>query len=157
MKSFVALLAVAALLPAQAPIRGFIPDNTKAEQDREAKAKAVPAPERVRAYMQRIAATPHAAGSPASKAVADYTLSLLKDFGLDARIENYEALLPYPTIRTLEMVKPVRYVAKLKEPVVPEDPNSGDANQLPTYNAYSATGSSPSGASLYERCLANAY
>ncbi len=140
MKPFVALLALASLLPAQAPIRGFIPDTAKTEQDREAKAKSIPAPERVHAYMKRIASSPHAAGSPASKAVADYALSLFKDFGLDARIETFEALLPYPTVRTLEMVKPVHYLAKLKEPAIPEDPDSGDANQLPSYNAYSASG-----------------
>lgn len=140
MKPYVALLAAASLLPAQSPIRGFVPETAKAQQEREAKVKTIPQAERVRSYMNRIAADPHAAGSPASKAVADYLLSLMKDFGLDAHIEQYEALLPYPTVRTLEMVKPARYVAKLKEPLVGEDPDSGDANQLPTYNAYSATG-----------------
>jgi N-acetylated-alpha-linked acidic dipeptidase len=35
---------------------------------------------------------------------------------------------------------PKPYVAKLKEPVIPEDPNSGDPGQLPTFNAYAASG-----------------
>ncbi|MGH9665368.1 MAG: M28 family peptidase, partial [Bryobacteraceae bacterium] len=56
------------------------------------------------------------------------------------RIERFEAHLPYPTSRTLELVSPVRLHAKLKEPAIPEDPDSGDANQLPTFNAYSAAG-----------------
>lgn len=140
MKSIVALLIAASLLLAQNPIRGFDNDELKAQQDREVKAKAIPSADKIREYARHMAARPHHAGSPASKAIAQYGLSLFKDFGLDARIETFEALLPYPTIRTLEMVKPVRYVAKLKEPVVPEDPNSSDANQLPTYNAYSASG-----------------
>ena len=38
------------------------------------------------------------------------------------------------------MVSPKRFTAKLKEPVVPSDPDSGDAHQLPTYNAFSASG-----------------
>ena len=38
------------------------------------------------------------------------------------------------------MTAPARFRAQLKEPVVADDPNSGDIGQLPTYNAYSATG-----------------
>ena len=48
--------------------------------------------------------------------------------------------MPYPTVRQVEVLGPKRYVAKLKEPVVPQDPNSGDAHQIPTYNAYAASG-----------------
>jgi N-acetylated-alpha-linked acidic dipeptidase len=38
------------------------------------------------------------------------------------------------------MIEPTRFRAVLKEPAIPEDPDSGDANQLPTYNAYSIDG-----------------
>src|SRR5438093_10169136 len=38
------------------------------------------------------------------------------------------------------MTEPARFRATLKEPAIPEDPDSGDANQLPTYNAYSIDG-----------------
>jgi N-acetylated-alpha-linked acidic dipeptidase len=91
--------------------------------------------------MQRMSAEPHHAGSPGSKAVAEYALNLFQQWGLDARIETFEALLPYPTKRALELVKPVKYRATLKEPRIPEDSDSGDAHQLPTYNAYSGSGS----------------
>ena len=79
-------------------------------------------------------------GSAESKAVAEYILGLLKEWGLDARIDQYEALLPYPTARTLEMVKPTRYTAELREPGVAADIDSKDRGQLATYNAYSASG-----------------
>src|SRR5690242_21105728 len=46
----------------------------------------------------------------------------------------------YPLTRRLELVAPETYVAKLKEPQIPEDKDSGDPGQLPTYNAYSADG-----------------
>ncbi|MBV8571736.1 MAG: M28 family peptidase, partial [Acidobacteriaceae bacterium] len=69
-----------------------------------------------------------------------YILGQLKEWGLDAEIEEFEALLPYPTVREVEVIGPKRYVAKLREPVVPQDPSSGDAHQLPTYNAYGASG-----------------
>ena len=48
--------------------------------------------------------------------------------------------MPFPTERVVELVVPERYVAKLQEPPVAEDPDSGDAGQLPTFNAYSADG-----------------
>ncbi|MDQ6701257.1 MAG: M28 family peptidase, partial [Acidobacteriota bacterium] len=42
--------------------------------------------------------------------------------------------------RSLEMVEPKKFRAKLQEPAIPEDKDSADANQVPTYNAYSGSG-----------------
>ncbi|HEV8146917.1 MAG TPA: M28 family metallopeptidase [Bryobacteraceae bacterium] len=139
MRIFLITLLVCPLV-AQPPLRGFAPDQWKAQHDREASAKDLPQPQRIRTYMERMSAKPHHAGSPGSRAVAEYAVAQLKEWGLDARIETFEALLPYPTARTLEMTAPTRFRAQLKEPVVADDPNSGDLGQLPTYNAYSATG-----------------
>jgi N-acetylated-alpha-linked acidic dipeptidase len=123
-----------------APIRGFATEDWKAQHDLEEKAKAIPTPARLRIYMGRIASKPHQAGSPASKAVADYLAAQLKDWGLDVRTEEFEALMPYPTARLLEMTAPVKFRAELKEPAIPEDPATGEPGQLPTYNAYSSSG-----------------
>ena len=121
-------------------IRGFpvreVPDEQKLEQQ----AQAVPDPVRLKSYMTFIAGEPHNAGSPRSKATAEYILGLLKDWGLDAHIEEFEALMPFPTVRVVEVLGPRRYSAKLKEPIVPQDPDSADPRQLPTYNAYGASG-----------------
>ncbi len=125
---------------APAPIRGFPPDAWKAEHDREEQAKAVPKAERLRIYMERMASKPHHAGSPGSKAVADYLVAQLTEWGLDARIETFESLLPYPTTRILEMTAPVKFRASLKEPPIEEDPDTSDDTQLPPFNAYSASG-----------------
>jgi N-acetylated-alpha-linked acidic dipeptidase len=118
----------------QAPIRGFGNDQWKAEHEREDKAIAIPQREWMKIYMERMASKPHHAGSAGSRAVAEYALGLFKEWGFDAQIETFEALLPYPTSRSLEMTEPVRFRALLKE--------SGleDKDQLPTFNAYSATG-----------------
>jgi N-acetylated-alpha-linked acidic dipeptidase len=124
----------------QQPIRGFPPDEWSAQHEREDKAKAIPQTGRIQIYMQRIASKPHHAGSPGSKAVADYLAAQLKDWHLDVRTEDFEALLPYPTVRLLEMTAPVKFRAQLKEPSFPEDADTAEAGQLPTYNAYSATG-----------------
>ncbi len=142
-KSVAALLTSAFCLAANAdekPIRGFPASALKQRHELEARARAIPRPDLIRDYIQRISAEPHHAGSPASKAVAGHLLGLLRLWGLDARIEEFEALLPTPKSRTLELIEPERFVARLAEPAIPEDSDSGDAGQLPSYNAYSAAG-----------------
>ncbi|MBL8176557.1 MAG: M28 family peptidase [Bryobacterales bacterium] len=138
-----AIVLLVLMLPAVSPaqsLRGFSAEGARQLRLWEQKARAIPEAARIRGYMQRMAAEPHHAGSPGSKAVAEYALGLFREWGLDARIETYEALLPYPTSRLVEVVEPVRYRAKLQEPVLADDPDSGDNRQLPTYNAYSAPG-----------------
>ena len=94
----------------------------------------------MREYMQTISEEPHHAGSPGSRKVADYVLAKFKSWGLDASIEEFSALMPYPVERTVELIEPDKYVAALKEPKVDADKDSTDAGQLPTFNAYSADG-----------------
>lgn len=140
MRLFLSLLLASGLLPAQDAIRGFSPSDIQQRKALETRLRRMPDPVRIGGYLKHMAAGPHHAGSPASKAVAEYALGLLKSWGYDARIEEFEALLPYPTRRSLEMTAPVPFKARLREPAVKEDPDSSDANQLPTYNAYSASG-----------------
>lgn len=121
-------------------IRGFSEDEARARKPFEERLRATAEANRIREFMGRMAAEPHHAGSPASRAVAEYALAQFKSFGLEASIESFDALVPYPTQRVLEVVGPVRYVAKLKEAAIKEDPDSSDLNQLPTFNAYSANG-----------------
>jgi N-acetylated-alpha-linked acidic dipeptidase len=128
------------LLQAQEPIRGFPAEAWKPQHEIESRLRAVPQSDRLRTYMKRMTSKPHHAGSKASREVAEYALGLFKEWGLDARIETFEILLPYPKSRALEMLEPVRFQARLQEPVIAEDPGSGDEGQLPTFNAYSADG-----------------
>src|SRR5581483_3285739 len=64
----------------------------------------------------------------------------LREYGLDAHIEQYEALLPTPKSRALELVEPTHFQAKLEEPPVAPDRNSSDPGMVPPYNAYSGDG-----------------
>jgi N-acetylated-alpha-linked acidic dipeptidase len=125
---------------AQNPIRGFTAEQAKAQHEREEKAQTIASPQRIRVYMERMSANPHHAGSPGGKAVAEYALSQFKEWGLDARIEEFDALLPYPTTRSLEMIGPTHFRAQLKEPAIDDDKYTGQSGQLPTYNAYSGSG-----------------
>ncbi len=113
---------------------------SESEQEWEEKLRAVPLAERIKEYMRVLSADPHHVGSPADKRNAEWMRDQLKSWGLDVAIEEYDVLFPTPKERLVEMVEPVKYQAKLKEPVIPEDPDSGDQNQLPTYNAYSGDG-----------------
>jgi len=137
-----ALMAALALpLFAQAPaLRGYPASLYEAQRALEERARAIPDPTRARQYLEKMAADPHHAGSPASKAVAEYAASLLRSWGLEVKIEEFEALLPYPKSRKLELIAPKAFTPRLYEPILPADPDSTDQNQLPTYNAYSASG-----------------
>jgi N-acetylated-alpha-linked acidic dipeptidase len=134
------LLAPHVLSQPQPVIRGFTAASSPAERAAEERFRAVPKPENLREHMRVIAEAPHHAGSPASRKVAEYILAQFKSYGLDAHIEEFQALMPYPTERILEMMGPEKYTAQLKEPAVAADKNSTDPGQLPTFNAYSADG-----------------
>ncbi|MBL8228693.1 MAG: M28 family metallopeptidase [Bryobacterales bacterium] len=140
MSLFVLSLLASGPVFAQPPIRGFAPESWKNQHEIERRLRATPEAERLRTYMRRMAGKPHHAGSKASRDVAEYALGLLKEWGLDARMETFEALLPYPKSRVVEMIEPLRTQARLQEPAVPEDPDSSDEGQLSTFNAYSADG-----------------
>ncbi len=133
-------LSPAAQSQQAAPIRGFTATSAATEREIERRFQAVPKPENLREYMQVIAEEPHHAGSPASRKVAEYVLGKFKSWGLNAAIEESEALMPFPTERLVELVAPEQYTLKLKEPAVAEDKDSSDAGQLPTFNAYAADG-----------------
>ena len=131
---------VGSLVAEEGNLRGFMNDELEAQREWEAKFRSVPEPDNLREYMRVITEEPHIAGLPGSKRVADYILSKFKSFGLNAWIEETQALMPLPVERHLELVAPVSYVAKLEEPTILEDKDSGDEGLLPNYNAYAADG-----------------
>lgn len=140
---FCAALLVMAPTPLQAPgpIRGFSPAGSTAQRALEERFRAIPAPDSLRSYMRRLAARPNHIGSAFNRESAEWTVGLLRSWGLDASLEHFQVLFPTPRERRLEMVAPTRFVAKLQEPPVPGDPTSTQqSEQLPTYNAYSVDG-----------------
>ena len=135
-------LVASGVEPAAAPpLRGYTPEHSAAEVAWEQKFRALPDAARLRENMRRLAARPHHVGSPYDKDNAEWLLAQLKSFGLDARIEEFEALFPTPKSRKLELLGPTKFIAKLDEPALAIDPTSSQkAEQLPTYNAYSRDG-----------------
>ncbi len=108
--------------------------------DWEVRFRAVPQTERLREYVRLMSAEPHHVGSPAGKRVAEWMRDQFRSWGLEATIEEYEILFPTPKERIVELVSPQVFRAALKEPIIRDDPDSGDEGQLPTYNAYSGDG-----------------
>jgi N-acetylated-alpha-linked acidic dipeptidase len=138
---FLSIIVLANLALARSPLGS--PDSVvRANQtDWEAKFRLIPKPENMREYMQRLSARPHHVGSPYDRENAEWILSTWKSWGLEAHIETFDVLFPTPKERAVELLEPTRYVAKLQEPPVDVDPTSNQqAEQLPTYNAYSIDG-----------------
>jgi len=121
-------------------IRGFTSAGAKAQRKLEADMAGVPQADNVREYIKVMSEEPHHTGSKASEEVAQYVLDKFKSWGLDAEFHQFEGLMPTPRERHLELLAPESYVAKLEEPAIPEDKDSSDEGQLPTYNAYSPDG-----------------
>lgn len=114
---------------------------SQTQRDWEEKLRAIPKPDNLREYMKKLSARPHHLGSPYDKENAEWILSKFKEWGLDAHIETFDVLFPTPKERAVELVAPTKFVAKLQEPVITQDPTSNQQDeQLPTYNAYSIDG-----------------
>src|SRR5437870_1701390 len=133
-------LALAAA-PADTPLRGFFPQSVRAERDLETRFKAMPDPTHMREVMRRLSARPHHVGSAYDKENAEWILNEFKSYGWDAHIENFDVLFPTPVERVVELVAPTQFKASLQETALPGDPTSNQqAEQLPSYNAYSVDG-----------------
>src|SRR6201984_801727 len=123
-------------------LSGFSAESSHAERQWEEKFKAIPSPQLMREYMQRLSARPHNVCTPYDKDSAEWLGKKFKEFGLDTHIETFDILYPTPKERAVELVSGgPKFVAKLQEPRVPGDPSwSQQSEQLPTYNAYSIDG-----------------
>ncbi len=141
-----AILTVSALvLPAvagdPAPLDGYSAAASQAERDWEGKFRAIPSAQNQRDYMQRLSARPHHVGSAYDRGNAEWILARFREWGWEAHIEDFDVLFPTPKRRIVELLAPTHFVARLQEPPVAVDPTSNQqAEQLPTYNAYSIDG-----------------
>ncbi|MEO7210582.1 MAG: transferrin receptor-like dimerization domain-containing protein [Chitinophagaceae bacterium] len=124
----------------QEKMTGFTTQSQTIQQQLENNFDKNLSAENIGATIKELSAFPHNLGSPGSKAVAEKIYNKLKSYGFDVRIDTYHVLFPTPRIRLLEMISPTSYKAILKEPALKEDATSGQLNQLPTYNAFSADG-----------------
>ena len=97
-------------------------------------------PEELREWLKTLSAEPNHVGSPHDKANAEWVRDRFREWGWDARIEEFSVL--YPTLRqhALELVAPGHFTASLHEPPVAGDASSTRTDGLAPYNEYGADG-----------------
>lgn len=148
-RAFLIPAAVLALLPLvghaqdqpSASIHGFARARVDAQRDLERRFDAELSTANLTAWLKQMAGRPHHAGSPHGKANAEFMAGLLREWGYQVEIKQYDVLFPTPTTRIVELVAPTKFTARLTEPPLAEDALSqlkGEA--LPTFNMYSIDG-----------------
>jgi N-acetylated-alpha-linked acidic dipeptidase len=137
---FLAFLFSGIMIQAQ-KIMGFNEARAKTQLDWEKQFDAELNARNLDTWMQFLTSHPHHVGSPQGKANAEYMAGLFRSWGYQTEIVQYDVLFPTPKTRVLELMGSKPYKAKLEEPALKEDRTSGQkAEQLPSYNAYSADG-----------------
>ncbi|RMD89892.1 MAG: M28 family peptidase [Calditrichaeota bacterium] len=142
MKRLLSLLLIiyySALLNAQ-PITGFTEKNAEIQRALEKQFLAIPNALNNKRYLLKLTEEPHIAGSPQSKAVAEYILSKYRAWGLDAKLVEYWAYLPYPQLVKIALLEPDTLKFKLQEPSWRFDKDSYDKRAVMPFNAYSPSG-----------------
>lgn len=122
-------------------IHGFTASRLQAQQDLERRFDAEFSTANLTAWLKQLAARPHHAGSPHGKANVDFMARLLREWGYQVEVTQYDVLFPTPKTRLLELVAPTKFTARLAEPPLAGDAVSKlQAEALPTFNMYSADG-----------------
>ena len=138
---FLSLTLLTVISSSAQKIMGFTDANAAKQLDWEKQFDAQLNAQNQDTWMKFLTSNPHHVGSAKDKANAEYMANLFKQWGFDTQIATYYVLFPTPKTRVLELLGSKPYKAKLEEPALPEDKTSGQkAEQLPTYNAYSADG-----------------
>ena len=126
----------------QAPIAGFPAASSQSEQQWEQKFRASPSPDNLRDYMKLLSARPHHVGSPYDKQNAEWIAAKFKEWGWDAHMETSRR--PFPHAQGTPGGNDRRRRTSppsCRSRALPGDPTSSQqAEQLPTYNAYSIDG-----------------
>lgn len=123
---------------AQTNLLGFKSSENQIKNEKyfDAQLSAIRAGENIKL----LSSVPHHVGSAGGKFVADEIVKVFRTAGWDTKIETYQLMFPTPITRILEMSGATNYKAKLKETPLKEDATSNQADQLPTYNCWSADG-----------------
>ncbi|MCH8334472.1 MAG: M28 family peptidase [Proteobacteria bacterium] len=135
------LALTSAAIAADNAIMGYDDDASARQREAEALFDASIDAVEMDGWLKQLSATPHHAGSPASKKNADFIAELLKSWGYAVEIAEYQILLPTPKIREIELLAPTQFKATLREDSLEEDPSTFVRDELiAPYNAFSIDG-----------------
>jgi len=139
-------LAVAATAMAQdaspsAPI-GFAPASRAIQAKAEARAIAIPTPEKARAWLRSLTEEPHVAGTPADFKTAIDVRDKLRAWGWRAELAEYDVLLNYPVAGSvkLEILRPQPSLLKVTEDPFAPDKDSASPDVFPAFHGYGVSG-----------------
>jgi N-acetylated-alpha-linked acidic dipeptidase len=121
-------------------ITGFTKNSAEKQRQLEQQFLALPRAENAEKYLFKLTEEPHIAGSPESQAVAEYINQKYLEWGLESKLVEYHAYLPYPKTVRLTLLEPDTMELNLKEPSWRMDKDSYDQRAVMPFNAYSPSG-----------------
>lgn len=93
------------------------------------------------AWLKRMSSAPNHVGSTHNRENAEFILASFKEWGWDAKIEQFDVLYPFPVKTRVELLKPERIVLGGMEPEIAEDSSSANLEgAIPPYNAFQGDG-----------------
>ncbi len=119
---------------------GFAPKSRAAQLKAEAEALATPTPEKAKAWLRTLTEEPHVAGTEADHKTALYVNDLLKSWGWNSTISEYEVLLNYPVSVQLEIERPVKKSLSVIEDAFVPDKDSSSPRAFPAFHGYGVSG-----------------
>jgi N-acetylated-alpha-linked acidic dipeptidase len=120
---------------------GFAPASRAAQAKAEARAVAVPTPEKARAWLRALTEEPHVAGTAADRRTARDVRDKLRSWGWQAETAEYEVLLNYPSgAPTLALVRPTMQALKVDEDPLAADKDSASPAAFPGFHGYGVSG-----------------
>lgn len=123
------------------PLFGFTASASDTERALERRWLRAVSADRIREAHRVLTATPHLAGSPRDRELAEWVRDRWVAAGLDdVQIVEHEVLLPWPEEVSVEMTAPRPWRASLAEDPVPGDEYSAALDVGIPYHAYSRSG-----------------
>jgi N-acetylated-alpha-linked acidic dipeptidase len=124
-----------------ARMMGFSASGAAAEAAVETQFRGMASAESISKFHRYLTAEPHPAGSARNNELAQWVAEQWREQGLeDVTIHEYDVLHSAPRQILLEMVKPKRYVAGLREDPYEVDPDTKNPKADGAYLGYSASG-----------------
>jgi len=121
-------------------LRGFFPAQAAREVELEKAFRAWPTPERAQQDLWTLTQAPHVAGTPEDYKTAQYVLDQFRGAGLDAKLVEYQVLLPMPKEVQVDLVEPYKREGPTPEGGWSWDKDTYDSSVIPAYNAFSPSG-----------------
>jgi N-acetylated-alpha-linked acidic dipeptidase len=133
---------IASAVAPEAPrMSGFSRNAAAKESSTEQQFRSLTSPDQISKYHRYLTSEPHPAGSPRNNELARWVADQWREQGLeDVTIHEYDVLHSSPRQISLEMVKPKRYIAKLREDSYDVDPDTKSPKADGAYLGYSASG-----------------